>query len=243
MARFAVLAASFALIAACRSSQQAATVEAKKDAKPAAASADAGARDAEVADAGAIAVPMGLQQYRVDLLRELMRLTRSREATVAAEDVIHAEAATIPHSIEVLKRIGQAEAYVVASAGYGRLPHGRRKNAHVELLAYVDQYGAKIGQVLEAIGDAMHARGEHEEAWKEYTAVELPEAKHGMQYFDLRPAGEVAIAPDLRVTLLKVMPMSREEFERSQENPAGEWDDPNAAARALQRWRRLLEQK
>jgi hypothetical protein len=62
-----------------------------------------------------------------------------------------------------------------------------------------------------------------------------------MQFFDLRGAGEIDVSPDLRVTLLKVVPMSHEEFEAAQKNPAGEWDDPNANARSIQRWRRVLE--
>jgi hypothetical protein len=209
---------------------------------PATSAPDAGPADTGTTDAG-VAEVIPLDAYRATFVRELMRLTRSREVPLAAGETVHRDGAPVPHSIEVLKRIGQADAYLVTSIGFGRIGHGNQKRGHVELLAYVEEYGPKIAEVLEALGDAMHAGGEHIEAWKEYSAVELPAPKYGMQYFDLRPAGEVDITRDLRVMLLKVIPMSADEYERTQENPAGEWDDPNAAARAVQRWKRLVERK
>lgn len=226
--------------AACRSTPRSDGEVAEKTAQPVPVE-DAGVVDSGTSDAGTAFVPLAPADYRAVLVRELMRLTKTREATVSAEEAIRIDDGSIPHSIEVLKKIGQSEAFVVATAGFGRIPHGPRKKTHVELLAYVDQYGQKIGQVLEALGEAMHARGENGRAYKEYDTVELPAPVHGLQYFDLRPSGEVDISPDLRVMLLKVVPMSHDEYDQAQKNPAGEWDDPNANTRAAARWRRLLE--
>ncbi len=225
---------------ACRSASQPQGGIDEKESTPAPAP-DAGVIDAGATDGGAVFVPLSQSEYRAVFVRELMRLTKTREATVSSEEAILVEDGVAPHSIEVLKKIGQSEAFVVATAGFGRVPHGPRKKAHVELLAYVDHYGQKIGQVLEALGEAMHARGETGRAFKEYDTVELPQPVHGLQFFDLRPSGEIDISAELRVTLLKVVPMSHDEFDQAQKNPAGEWDDPSSNTRAAARWRRLLE--
>jgi hypothetical protein len=244
--RSPVVLAVALVVCACRSAPRPSDEKTTKESVVAAAPPDAGrpARAAAEIDAGTGETAIPIAEYRAALLRDLMRLTKTREATVAPAEVIRADDAEIPHSIEVLKKIGQADAYIAATAGFGRLAHGPRKKSHVELLAYVDQYGGKIGQVLEALGEAMHAKGENGaewKDWKEYDTVQLPQPQFGLQWFDLRPAGEVDVSPELRVILLKVIPMSQDEFERAKNNPAGEWDDPNANARSIQRWRRVLE--
>jgi hypothetical protein len=228
-------------IAACRSAPPPEPSGGRGDVQPV-TPPDAGTPpDSGVIDAGAAPAEMPIADYRTVYLRELARLTKTREAAQPEADVIRAGDAAIPHAIDVLKKIGQAESFVVTTTGFGRIAHGTKGRAHVELLAYVEQYGPKIGRVLVALGETMHAKSESGAAWKEYDTVQLPAPEQGMEYFDLRPAGEVDVSPELRVTLLKVIPMSHEEYQRAQKNPAGEWDDPNATARARQRWRRLLE--
>lgn len=235
--------ALFALACACRSAPRPSGEGPAKESSAGELAADAGTpiKTVTAIDAGVSEGAFPIADYRGVLIRNLMRLTKTREATVPPADAIHTEDAPIPHSIEVLKKIGQSDSYIAATAGYGRVAHGPRKKQHVELLAYVEQYGGKIGQILEALGDEMHSKNETSAEWKEYDTVQLPEPLFGLQYFDLRPAGEIDISETLRVTLLKVIPMSADEFERAKNNPAGEWDDPNANARSIQRWRRVLE--
>jgi hypothetical protein len=177
--------------------------------------------------------------YDKAFVRELTRVTRTREVPPAQGG--DAPSGAGPHRIAVLKKVGHQESYVIATVGLGRVAHGVKPGARVELLAYASGYSAGIAKVLSALGELMHGRGADAPAWKEYDTVQLPQAQLGLEYFDLRPAGEVDIAPGERVVLLKVMPMSADEFEKAQANPSGEWTDPNADARAAQRWQRLLE--
>jgi hypothetical protein len=179
--------------------------------------------------------------YRTELVRRLTQLTRTREF-IAAPSFEQSDA-KIPHSVHVLKKIGQAESYLVATAGFGRVSHSSRQAAHVELLAYVDQFGPNVSKILSTLGMLMHARGAEGAPWKEYDTVQLPKPEFGLQYFDLRPAGEVDVGPDLRVALLKVIPISLAEYEKSRDNPSGEFDDPNMTARMYQRWRQALEKR
>lgn len=179
-----------------------------------------------------------LDAYRASYLRALARLTKTREAKIPPEDLARSDGAS-PFSVEVLKKIGQSDALLVSTVGLGRRSEGR--GDRLELLAYVSQYGRKVGEVLVALGRAMHARAEEGVAWKAYDTIVLDTPENGMKYFDLRPAGEVELDRDTRVALLKVIPMSEEEFEKSQKNASGEWDDPNANAKASERWGRIVD--
>jgi hypothetical protein len=184
--------------------------------------------------------PLDLAAYRTTIVRELSRLTHSREVPDPhPEDV----AGKIPHSTLVLKRIGQIDSFVVATVGYGRLPHAKKGPSNVELLAYVEQYGPNVGKVLAALGEQMHARGPDAPAWKEYDVVMLPKPEQGLQYFDLRPGGQIDVGPGLSITLLKVVPMSEDEYETAQKNPMNEYDDPNSNSRSIQRWRAVVERR
>jgi hypothetical protein len=187
--------------------------------------------------------PLDLPAYRAAITRELARLTRSREATDPSPSPEEASGGKIPHSTLILKRIGQVDAFVVATIGYGRIRHAAKGVANVELIAYVERYGPNIAKVLSALGEYMHARGPDAPAWKEYDVVMLPKPEQGLQYFDLRPGGQIDVAPDLSVMLLKVVPMSEDEYETAQKNPSNEFDDPNSNARAVHRWRQVLERK
>jgi hypothetical protein len=206
-----------------------------------AAKATAGDRDKASKAQGADKGPPELAQYRAIMTRELIRLTHSREVTGAGGD--DSGGGAIPHSILVLKRIGQSDAYVVVTIGYGRTAHSKRAPSNVELIAYVEQYGPNVGKVLSALGELMWARGQDATPWHEYDVVMLPKAEQGLQYFDLRPGGQVDVSSDLTVTLLKVVPMSEEEYEVALKNPSNEFDDPNANARATYRWRQIVERK
>jgi hypothetical protein len=185
--------------------------------------------------------PMEQPAYRGAFLRELMRLTHTREAADPAP--FDTAAAKVPHSISILKRIGQSDAFIVATVGFGRVAHAKKGPANVELLAYVESFSPNVERVLSKLGDHMHARGADAPPWKDYDTVQLPAPELGLQYFDLRPAGELSLGPDLTVKLLKVIPMTADEYESSQKNPAREYDDPNEKARSIERWRRVVEKR
>lgn len=187
---------------------------------------------------GAEAAAMPLAEYRAAFVRELARLTRSRGA---GDPRPGDPKARPPHEIAVLKRIGQPGAYLLATVGFGRAAPAKRGGARVELIAYVERVGPNLERTLSNLGETMAARGPDAAPWKEYDLVQLPAPQFGLQFFDLRPGGQVDVAPEVTVTLLKVVPISAEEYELRQKNPGGEYDDPDENTRAMERWRHVLE--
>ncbi len=178
-------------------------------------------------------------QYKPGFLRGMSQYFSGRRSLTAASSTVAPE-----HGVAVVKRIGQAGgAYVIYTVGLGRAPRLDPElgdeHRHVELIAESREVGPQIGEVLTKIGELLH--GAPGGTWKTYDTVSLRKPLHGLQHFDLRPGGEVDVAPDLRVVLYKVVPLAPDELERTRDEGGSQWvdagsADPDAAARDLSRW-------
>lgn len=96
------------------------------------------------------------------------------------------------------------------------------KSETTELLTRASRPSRGVSDVLLAL---LELQGQAEAAgtpWRGYQSVQLPEPVRGLQYFDLVPAGE-ARPGGARVRLLRVLPLTQEEFERATSEQGGQW--------------------
>jgi hypothetical protein len=180
-----------------------------------------------------------LDRYQEELIRRFIRTNparRGQQLDVSAEP---------PARVQVLDRIGRDRSVVVLTVGFGRVVRPEEtlspENKHVELYAEAEAFGPGIGEVLGALGKALHDAKGGGRAWHVYDAVQLPAPVAGLQFFDLRPGGELQVAPNLWVTLYKVVPLSEEEHDATLTRRGDQWmgedeTDPGGASRALKRW-------
>lgn len=147
--------------------------------------------------------------------------------------------------VQALERIGRSSRTAILTAGLGRQSRGdpalTAENRRIELYAEANGFGPGIAEILGALGRAMTQPDGPGRSWKLYDAVSLAAPVAGLQYFDLRPGGELSVGPAGWVTLYKVVPLSEEEMERSRAQKGDQWldedeADPGGAARALERW-------
>ncbi|MBK6689832.1 MAG: hypothetical protein IPG45_35530 [Deltaproteobacteria bacterium] len=179
------------------------------------------------------------ESYQEALIRAFTRTQPSRRGTVLE---LPGEPRCV---VQALERIGRQSRTAILTAGLGRLersdPSLTAENRRIELYAEANGFGPGIGEVLGALGRAMTQPEGPGRTWKLYDAVGLSAPVAGLQYFDLRPGGELSAGPGVWVTLYKVVPLSEEEMERSRAQKGDQWldedeADPGGAARALERW-------
>lgn len=182
--------------------------------------------------------------YRAALLREFRLRNRSRPVD---ERSYAGEGSSPPHQVHAFRRIGRGRTHLVLTVGFGRVPRAGidGENVFVELVAESRNYGQPIADVLSALGRSMHDP-EAGRAFKAYASVKLETPQHNLQYFDLVPSGEIDVAGDHRVFLLKVVPVTAEEFDATKQGEtqfAGRDDaTPEGAERAYLRWAPALAQ-
>lgn len=179
------------------------------------------------------------ETYQEALVRAFTRTQPSRRGTVLE---LPGEPRCV---VQALERIGRQSRTAILTAGLGRMARGApdltAENRHIELYAEANGFGPGIAEVLGALGRAMTQPDGVGRSWKLYDAVALSAPVAGLQYFDLRPGGELSAGPSGWVTLYKVVPLSEEEMERSRAQKGDQWldedeADPGGAARALERW-------
>ncbi|MCA9556175.1 MAG: suppressor of fused domain protein, partial [Myxococcales bacterium] len=109
----------------------------------------------------------------------------------------------------------------------------------VELLARAEEAGVGVAEVLQALAKALAAADAAGEPWKGYEPVALEAPARGLAYFDLIPAG-TARAEDGDVTLLRVVPLTAEEYEAAKAARGSQWSgsggDPEAGDDSRARW-------
>lgn len=110
----------------------------------------------------------------------------------------------------------------------------------VELLARAEEAGPGVAEVLQALTQALSQADTAGTPWRGYEPVTLEPPIRGLAYFDLIPAG-VARADRDEVTLLRVVPLTAEEFEAARAARGSQWGgasgaDPEAASDARTRW-------
>jgi hypothetical protein len=168
--------------------------------------------------------------YRTALLREFRLRNRSRPVEDVAYDA---------HHIHVFRRIGRDRAHILLTVGLGKEKRAQPSLPFVELYAESRDYGRPIADVLAELGKALCDR-ERAEAFRPYATVQLAAPAHNLQFFDLVPAGEIDVAADHVVQIMKVVPVTAEEFEqgkRGETQFAGRDDaTPEGSERALLRW-------
>jgi hypothetical protein len=182
--------------------------------------------------------------YRTELLREFRLRNRSRPVD---EKKFAAEGSSPIHEVHAFRRIGGRRTHVVLTVGFGRVARQEidAENVFVELFAETRNYGPAIADVLSALGHMLHdpntGRG-----FKPYASVKLEAPQHNLQFFDLVPSGEIDVGADHRVILLKVVPVTADEFEATKKGEtqfAGRDDaTPEGAERAYLRWAPALAQ-
>lgn len=151
------------------------------------------------------------------------------------------------HDVHAFRRIGRGRSHIVLTVGLGR-PGRDVENEelkHVELFAETKEYGDAIADVLSTLGRALYDPKEAP-AFKPYRSVKLERPRHHLQFFDLVPAGVIDVAPGHTVTLMKVVPVTADEFRETKQGEtqfAGRDDvTPEGAERALMRWAPALSQ-
>lgn len=156
-----------------------------------------------------------------------------------------------PHSIWILRKRGpgRRRGVWVITSGVGfhertdpLVPEAERR---VELLARVPAFGPGVAAVLSALAERMTTPSTKNAVLKTYEAIELETAVSGLKYFDLLPGGELPVL-DHRVTLYKILPLSKEEYERVRSDSGSQWAgadlaDPASEGQALDRWAPALE--
>lgn len=184
-------------------------------------------------------VEIPFETYQEALIRSFTRTQPSRRGTV------HELPGEPRCVVQALERIGRPSRTAILTAGLGRTARGdadlTAENRRVELYAEANGFGPGIAEVLGALGRAMTQPDGIGRSWKLYDAVALAAPVAGLQFFDLRPGGELSVGPATWVTLYKVVPLSEEEMERSRAQKGDQWldedeADPGGAARALERW-------
>lgn len=144
-----------------------------------------------------------------------------------------------------MERIGRDRGTAVLTVGLGRRlradPTLTQENRRIELYADTTGFGPGIAEVLASLGRTMLEAGGAGQGWKLYDAVALPTPVAGLQYFDLRPGGELTVGPNEWVTLYKVVPLSEPEMERARAQKGDQWldgdeADPGSAERSRERW-------
>ncbi len=145
------------------------------------------------------------------------------------------------HKVHVFKTVGRKKKHTAVTNGFGRVlrPGAEGEARRLELITHSAQYGVNIGKVLSTLGKHMHNKKEAAN-FVAYARVELPSAPFGMQFFLLLPGGEIDLPSGERVMLLKVVPLSKDEFETEQSKES-QWVgtdaiEPGGAERTLLRW-------
>lgn len=170
--------------------------------------------------------PDPVEVYRAALEREVAGVRRlSRIAAMPGEPMVRAFR-------------GRQRAKGVLHVTFGLSPAGAE--TRIELLARAEQAGEGVAEVLRALARLARDEGKGG-AWEGYRAVALEAPVRGLQHFDLLPAGDVDLGASGRVTLLRVVPLTLEEYEAAQEATSGAWSgaasaDLDASSVRLERW-------
>lgn len=144
--------------------------------------------------------------------------------------------ARFPGDIEVRtfrgRRRQDGVLYLTLRSGPSELP---------ELLARADRSGPEVAEVLAAVA----ARCAQAPPCEGYHPLALPEPVRHLQHFDLVPAGAARVE-DRDVPLLRVLPLTEEEYEAATSETKGAWSgaasaDLDAKASAAARWAPALE--
>ena len=167
----------------------------------------------------------GATDYRTGLIAALRTAFPGSAVDSGAGDVV------------ILRQRGRKKRDIVVTTGLGRAPR-EDGDPRVELLAYVPAYGPGVGEVLLALAA-------HLEKLKAYEAVELAAPVRTLRYFDLLPGAEVNVL-GASIRLYRVVPLTAAEFEEAAESEGSQWvggeiPDPDASARALERWAPALD--
>lgn len=187
---------------------------------------------------------MDSQAYQDSLLREFRLRNRSRPV---GQKRFEGVGQAPSHEVHAFRRIGRGRSHVVLTVGLGRVGRAveNEELEHVELLAESREYGDPIAEVLAALGRALYDP-EAGRAFKPYRSVKLERPQHNLQFFDLVPAGAIDVAPGHAVMLMKVVPVTADEFQQTKQGEtqfAGRDDvTPEGAERALMRWAPALAQ-
>ncbi len=115
----------------------------------------------------------------------------------------------------------------------------------VELLARAHRPSEAVAEVLLAVARRLQSAPADDGAWKGYQTLQLAQPVRGFQRFDLVPAGD-ARGSGGRIQLLRVMPLTLEEFEAASSEQGGQWSgaagaDLEAKSAALDRWNPAFE--
>jgi hypothetical protein len=110
----------------------------------------------------------------------------------------------------------------------------------VELLARAEEAAPGVADVLQALAHALAAADAAGDPWRGYEPVALEPPVRGLGYFDLIPAGAARVE-GADVTLLRVVPLTAEEYEASRAARGSQWGsasgaDPEGADDARARW-------
>ncbi len=170
--------------------------------------------------------------YRQRFLASLLRLLRARKVDELTG------AGSGHHSVQVLRMAPKVKGYMlVTSVGQRPTPGLVSSGAlPVELVASSDSYSPRIAEVLFLLAGAMRRAESQNKPWRAYEAIALPEPIHNLQFFDLRPGGELRMDNGHVVSLLKVIPLTPEEFERQRHFSHDDGFD-QAEQEVLARWR------
>lgn len=187
-----------------------------------------------VADPPAVAAPAvvvdPVQAYQDQIEAQVAGVRRLR----------HLETFTGPYEVRTYRgrRRHDGVLHLTLGLGLGQKPP-------VELLARAHKPTKTIADVLFAVARQLQAAPADGGTWKGYQTLELAEPVHGFQRFDLVPAGD-AHGPQGPVQLLRVMPLTLEEFEAASSEQGGQWSgaagaDLESKAAALDRWNPAFE--
>ncbi len=182
-----------------------------------------------------------LSGYQKALLTQLKRRSRMRPVGNWTSTSTQAPA----HKVVALKKIGREKSMMVLTAGLG-LGQQVSSKVRIELWADTEAAGPGVAEVLTQLGTYIFSHGS--QGGQSYQTIALEQPIHGLQYFDLRPGGEVDLASGLRVQLLKVVPLSADEFDKAQSDTGSQWltgdaADPGAATKIRQRWKPATQAK
>jgi len=115
----------------------------------------------------------------------------------------------------------------------------------VELLARAHKPSEAVAEVLLAVARQLQAAPTEGGTWKGYQTLQLAQPVRGFQRFDLVPAGD-ARGPQGSIQLLRVMPLTLDEFEAASSEQGGQWSgaagaDLESKTAALDRWNPAFE--
>ncbi|NOU32189.1 MAG: hypothetical protein HOO96_30155 [Polyangiaceae bacterium] len=153
----------------------------------------------------------------------------------------------LPHSVQV-RECHDRPGYLIVTNGFGRLVQRGDDKAsapHAELLAWVDTYDFDLVSLVGRLGTIMHSPDPDSAAWNpgDTLAASLPEL--GIGGIVLANGGSVPMPGGAPVTVLMMIPMNDEEYDRVRGGGAAAWLAENFEAedkRALlpARWHSLL---